>query len=176
MKDHLLANLNAVQQQAVTAQVPHSLVIAGAGSGKTRVLVHRIAWLIQMEGVASAEIFSVTFTNKAAATMRERVEGLLNASMGSMWMGTFHSLSHRFLRLHWQEAGLSQAFQIIDQDDQLKLITQIHKNLGLDEGKWPAKKSQWFINHNKDEGHRPAAIAISEGWVFFGLMEFQKKV
>ena len=139
MHNNLLADLNTVQKSAVTAKPSHTLVIAGAGSGKTRVLVHRIAWLIQMENVAASEIFSVTFTNKAAATMRKRVESLLGTSMHSMWMGTFHSLSHRFLRLHSQQAGLSESFQIIDQDDQLKLINQIHKQLCLDETKWAIK-------------------------------------
>jgi DNA helicase-2/ATP-dependent DNA helicase PcrA len=155
---HILNDLNDAQRQAVTAAPGNLLVLAGAGSGKTRVLVHRIAWLIQMEGVAPAGILSVTFTNKAANEMRGRIEELLEHPIGGMWVGTFHGLAHRLLRAHWQEAGLSEKFQILDSDDQLRLIKRTLQTLELDEGKWPAKQCQWYINQQKDEGLRAAHL------------------
>lgn len=150
----LLQSLNAPQQQAVSAPPSHMLVLAGAGSGKTRVLVHRIAWLIQQHHVAPHSILAVTFTNKAAHEMRGRIESLLGMSLGNMWVGTFHGLSHRLLRAHWQEAGLPQAFQILDADDQYRLIRRVQRSLNLEEDKWPPKQSQWFINKQKEAGHR----------------------
>jgi DNA helicase-2/ATP-dependent DNA helicase PcrA len=125
--------------------------LAGAGSGKTRVLVHRIAWLCQVEEVPPYSVLAVTFTNKAAAEMRTRVETLLGISSSGMWVGTFHGLSHRMLRLHWREAGLPQSFQILDSEDQLRVIRRVTKGLELDETLWPARQTQWFINANKDE-------------------------
>ncbi|MGK0259991.1 MAG: DNA helicase-2/ATP-dependent DNA helicase PcrA, partial [Candidatus Azotimanducaceae bacterium] len=117
---HILEGLNEPQRDAVSAKLGNTLVIAGAGSGKTRVLVHRIAWLIEVEGVSPHSILAVTFTNKAAAELRVRIEELLRISVRSMWVGTFHGLGHRLLRMHWQEAKLPQNFQIIDADDQLR--------------------------------------------------------
>ena len=157
----LLASLNDAQCQAVAAPLGRQLVLAGAGSGKTRVLVHRIAYLIQFLGASPYSILSVTFTNKAAAEMRERIEQLLGLNPNGMWVGTFHGLAHRLLRAHWQEAGLAQNFQILDSDDQQRLIKRVSKELGLDEQKWPAKQSQWFINGQKDEGLRPQHIQAS---------------
>ncbi|MGV3592879.1 MAG: DNA helicase II [Gammaproteobacteria bacterium] len=155
---HILNNLNDAQRQAVTAEPGNLLVLAGAGSGKTRVLVHRIAWLIQILGVSPGSILAVTFTNKAANEMKLRIEELLERPIGGMWVGTFHGLAHRLLRSHWQEAGLPEKFQILDSDDQLRLIKRINQNLGLDDGKWPAKQCQWFINQQKDEGLRSANL------------------
>jgi DNA helicase-2/ATP-dependent DNA helicase PcrA len=155
---HILNDLNDAQRQAVTAEPGNLLVLAGAGSGKTRVLVHRIAWLIQMEGVAPAGLLAVTFTNKAASEMRHRIESLLGHSLGGMWVGTFHGLAHRLLRSHWQEAGLPEKFQILDSDDQHRLIKRILQTLELDEAKWPAKQCQWFINQQKDEGLRASHL------------------
>ncbi len=155
---HILNSLNDAQRHAVTAETGNLLVLAGAGSGKTRVLVHRIAWLIEMEGVSPGGILAVTFTNKAANEMRIRIEQLLQRPIGGMWVGTFHGLAHRLLRTHWQEAGLPEKFQILDSDDQLRLIKRINQNLGLDEGKWPARQCQWFINEQKDEGLRAANL------------------
>ena len=155
---HILNNLNDAQRQAVTADPGNLLVLAGAGSGKTRVLVHRIAWLIQITGLSPGSILAVTFTNKAANEMRLRIEELLERPSGGMWVGTFHGLAHRLLRSHWQEAGLPEKFQILDSDDQLRLIKRINQNLGLDDGKWPAKQCQWFINQQKDEGLRAANL------------------
>ena len=155
---HILNDLNDAQRQAVTAELGNLLVLAGAGSGKTRVLVHRIAWLIQMEGVAPAGLLAVTFTNKAASEMRHRIESLLGHTLGGMWVGTFHGLAHRLLRSHWQEAGLPEKFQILDSDDQHRLIKRILQTLELDEAKWPAKQCQWFINQQKDEGLRASHL------------------
>jgi len=159
---HILEGLNEPQRQAVTAPVGNTLVIAGAGSGKTRVLVHRIAWLIQVEGISPNSILAVTFTNKAAKEMRARIEELLDLSVRSMWVGTFHGLAHRFLRMHWQQAKLAQNFQILDSDDQLRLVKRVMRSLDIDEQKWPARQATWFINGQKDEGRRAHEIAQSD--------------
>ncbi|MDX1346568.1 MAG: UvrD-helicase domain-containing protein, partial [Sedimenticolaceae bacterium] len=152
---HLLDQLNDAQREAVTAPQSNQLILAGAGSGKTRVLVHRIAWLIEVEQVSSWNILAVTFTNKAAREMRSRLEQMLNTPAGAMWVGTFHGLAHRLLRAHWKEADLPQGFQILDSDDQFRLIKRILKSLNLDDSKWPPRQVQWFINAQKDEGRRP---------------------
>ncbi len=152
---HILDPLNNAQREAVTAAAGTRLVLAGAGSGKTRVLVHRIAWLIQVENLPPWSLLAVTFTNKAAREMRTRIEEMLGHSVGGMWVGTFHGLTHRFLRTHWQDAGLPQHFQILDGDDQFRLIKRILKALELDESHWPPRQVQSFINKQKDEGLRP---------------------
>ncbi|WP_263146380.1 DNA helicase II [Pseudomonas sp. RIT-PI-AD] len=154
----LLNSLNDAQRQAVTAPLGRQLVLAGAGSGKTRVLVHRIAWLMQVERASLHSVLSVTFTNKAAAEMRHRIEQLMGISPQGMWVGTFHGLAHRLLRAHWQEAKLNQNFQILDSDDQQRLVKRVIRELGLDEQRWPARQAQWFINGKKDEGLRPQHI------------------
>jgi DNA helicase-2/ATP-dependent DNA helicase PcrA len=160
MNPDLLANLNPPQLQAVTFPHGNLLILAGAGSGKTRVLVHRIAWLTQ-NGVSAANILAVTFTNKAAAEMRSRLEQMLELSLTQMWVGTFHGLAHRLLRRHWQEAGLPQSFQIIDAEDQVRLLKRIHKAFNLDLEKWPVKKSVSFINNSKEKGLRPNRVEVS---------------
>lgn len=152
---HILENLNEAQRQAVTAPNQSQLVLAGAGSGKTRVLVHRIAWLIQVEGLSPLSVLAVTFTNKAANEMRGRIEGLLGVPVSGFWVGTFHGLSHRLLRRHWQEASLPQGFQILDSEDQLRLIKRVLRSLDLEEDRWPPKQAQGFINSQKDKGLRP---------------------
>jgi DNA helicase-2/ATP-dependent DNA helicase PcrA len=167
---HILNELNDAQRQAVTAQPEHMLILAGAGSGKTRVLVHRIAWLNQVEGISPYNIFAVTFTNKAAAEMRNRVEKLQGLPVAGMWVGTFHGLAHRLLRNHWKEAKLPQSFQILDSDDQYRLLRRILKSLELDEAKWPPKQAQAFINARKDEGKRPAHIDTSRNPVYEQLV------
>ena len=151
----ILENLNDAQREAVTAPAAPTLVIAGAGSGKTRVLVHRAAWLIDVEHVSPHGLLAVTFTNKAAAEMRSRIESLLEMPVQHLWIGTFHGLAHRMLRRHWREANLPQNFQIIDADDQLRLIKRLIRSLELDDGRWVPKEIQWFINAQKDEGLRP---------------------
>ena len=154
----ILDSLNDAQRTAVTAGSGNRLVLAGAGSGKTRVLVHRIAWLIQVEQVPPWSLLAVTFTNKAAREMKQRIERMLDVPAGGMWVGTFHGLAHRFLRAHWQDAKLPQQFQILDSDDQLRLVRRILKELELDEARWPPRQAQGFINKHKDEGRRAEQI------------------
>ncbi len=154
----ILDPLNDAQRAAVSAPVGPVLVLAGAGSGKTRVLIHRIAWAIVTEGASPYSILAVTFTNKAAAEMRQRIEKLLGVPGNAMWVGTFHGIAHRLLRLHWRDANLPQGFQILDGEDQLRLVKKIVKAMELDEARWVPKEIQWFINHNKDEGLRPGTL------------------
>jgi len=142
----ILDPLNDAQREAVTAPHRPTLVLAGAGSGKTRVLVHRIAWLIRVEGLAPQQLIAVTFTNKAAAEMRHRIEALLGFPTRHFWIGTFHGLAHRLL------------FQIMDSADQLRMIRRLLKDLQLDENEWDPKEIQWFINAQKDEGLRPEKV------------------
>jgi DNA helicase-2/ATP-dependent DNA helicase PcrA len=151
----ILESLNDAQRDAVTAPADPLLVIAGAGSGKTRVLTHRIAWLIDVKGVSPQGLLAVTFTNKAAAEMRGRIEALLQIPVNHLWIGTFHGLAHRMLRRHWQEAGLPQSFQIIDSDDQLRIIKRLIKGLEFEDDRWVPREIQYFINAQKDEGLRP---------------------
>jgi len=146
--------LNDAQRQAVTAPSQAMLVLAGAGSGKTRVLVHRIAWQIQVLGVSAHSILAVTFTNKAAREMRGRIEDLLNMSAQSMWIGTFHGIAHRLLRRHAKQAKLPETFQVMDSADQLRVIKRLLVTLNLDADKWPPRQVQWYINAQKDEGIR----------------------
>lgn len=169
MKDLITSCLNEPQMEAVTGLEQYLLILAGAGSGKTRVLVHRIAWLIQTMGVSPYAILAVTFTNKAAAEMRGRIEEMLRAPMSGMWVGTFHGLAHRLLRAHWQEAGLTQTFQVLDSEDQHRLIRRIMKSMNLDETKWPSKQAQWYINNQKDQALRAKDIR-SDGHVFTETM------
>jgi len=154
----LLDELNDKQREAVGAPSQNMLILAGAGSGKTRVLVHRIAWLIEVEHLSPFGILAVTFTNKAAKEMRNRVERLMANSLSNMWIGTFHGLAHRLLRMHYEEAKLPQNFTILDSDDQYRLVKRLIKALNLDEKHWPPKQVQWYINGNKDEGLRAAQV------------------
>ena len=140
----------------------HLLLVAGAGSGKTRVLVHRIAWLIEAENVSPGGLLAVTFTNKAAAEMRARTEALLQIPARAMWVGTFHGIAHRLLRMHSREAGLPDNFQILDADDQLRLVKRVMKTFDLDEQKWPARQAVWYINAQKDEGRRAKDVPLSD--------------
>jgi ATP-dependent DNA helicase UvrD/PcrA len=155
---HLLERLNDAQRQAVTAPLRPTLVLAGAGSGKTRVLTHRVAWLVEVERAAPQSILAVTFTNKAAGEMRGRIERMLDLPSAPLWTGTFHGIAHRLLRMHWREARLPQAFQILDSEDQLRAIRRVIKSLDLDEARWVPREMQWFINAQKDEGLRPSAL------------------
>jgi DNA helicase-2/ATP-dependent DNA helicase PcrA len=155
---HILEGMNDRQREAVSSPLGNSLVLAGAGSGKTRVLVHRISWLVEVEDVSPHGVLAVTFTNKAASEMRHRVEQLLGISVRPLWIGTFHGLAHRLLRIHWREAKIPQSFQVLDSDDQLRLVKRVMKMLDLDEQKWPSRQAVWFINTAKDEGRRPRHI------------------
>ncbi|WP_428771966.1 DNA helicase II [Vibrio sp.] len=154
----LLDGLNDKQREAVAAPLENLLVLAGAGSGKTRVLVHRIAWLMSVEEASPFAIMSVTFTNKAAAEMRGRIEELMMGSAAGMWNGTFHGICHRILRAHYLDAKLPEDFQIIDSDDQQRLLRRLIKAQNLDEKQWPPRQVAWWINGKKDEGLRPAHI------------------
>jgi ATP-dependent DNA helicase UvrD/PcrA len=151
----VLDPLNEAQREAVAAPTGNILLLAGAGSGKTRVLVHRIAWYIETNQTSPYGILAVTFTNKAAAEMRARIETLLQRPIGGMWVGTFHGIAHRLLRAHWQEAGLAESFQILDSDDQYRTIRRVIRAMQLDESQYPPREAQWFINAQKDEGLRP---------------------
>jgi DNA helicase-2/ATP-dependent DNA helicase PcrA len=155
----LLASLNEEQRAAVTAPLGPVLVLAGAGSGKTRVLTHRAAWLILENGVSPHGLMAVTFTNKAASEMRGRIESLLSMPADALWIGTFHGLSHRMLRRHWREARLPQSFQILDDDDQQRLVRRIIRDRELDEQRWVPREVQGFINASKDEGRRSKHLA-----------------
>ena len=155
---HLLEGLNPAQREAITAPATPLLILAGAGSGKTRVLVHRIAWLTQVMGVPPWGVLAVTFTNKAAREMRQRCDALMPDSTRGMWIGTFHGIAHRLLRLHWQEASLPETFQVLDSDDQLRLVKRVIADLELDDGRYPPRQAVWFINAQKDEGRRAASI------------------
>ncbi|BCL71599.1 DNA helicase [Vibrio nigripulchritudo] len=154
----LLDGLNDKQREAVAAPLENMLVLAGAGSGKTRVLVHRIAWLMAVEQASPFSIMSVTFTNKAAAEMRGRIEELMMGSASGMWNGTFHGICHRILRAHYLDARLPEDFQILDSEDQQRLLRRLIKALNLDEKQWPARQAAWWINGKKDEGLRPSHI------------------
>ena len=150
----IIESLNDTQREAVTATEKSLLVLAGAGSGKTRVLVHRVAWLLKAEGISPRGILAVTFTNKAAKEMCSRIEALLKISTRGMWVGTFHGLTHRLLRHHASDADLPDTFQILDSDDQYRVIRRLLKVLNLDESRWSPRQIQHFINAQKDEGKR----------------------
>jgi DNA helicase-2/ATP-dependent DNA helicase PcrA len=166
----ILNSLNPAQQEAVRSPLGHQLILAGAGSGKTRVLTHRIVWLVENEKISPFNLLAVTFTNKAANEMRSRIEKLLHVPTKSMWIGTFHGLSHRFLRAHWQEAGLPQSFQILDSDDQFRMIRRVIIALNLDEDRFPPKEAQWFINGQKEEGRGPHQVDVRD----FAIQTFIK--
>ena len=166
----ILSPLNDAQRDAVAAENQNMLVLAGAGSGKTRVLVHRIAWLIRAENYSPWSILAVTFTNKAAREMRSRIEEMLQIPSQGMWVGTFHGLAHRLLKAHWRDAGLPQNFQILDSDDQLRLVKRVCRELDLDESRWPAKQAMWYINGAKDEGLRSAHVDVPAGDLFAQTM------
>jgi len=155
----IIDGLNDNQSQSVTLDnTQNALILAGAGSGKTRVLTHRIAYLVTQKNTHIDAILAVTFTNKAAKEMRERLEMLLRRPIRSMWVGTFHGLAHRLLRAHPIEANLSTQFQILDQQDQFRIVKRLMKENQIDESKYPVRKIQWFINQQKDEGIRPNDI------------------
>lgn len=162
----ITAGLNQRQLESVTLDISHnSLILAGAGSGKTRVLTHRIAYLVTQKDIHTDAILAVTFTNKAALEMRERLGMLLRRPIQSMWVGTFHGLAHRLLRTHYDKANLSSAFQILDAQDQFRIVKRLMKENNIDEAKFPVRKIQWFINQQKDEGLR--AQDIDAGYNYF---------
>jgi len=154
----LFRDLNERQREAVTAPLGNTLVLAGAGSGKTKVLVSRIAWLVEHEKLSPHSILAVTFTNKAAGEMRARLHGLLGMPVLGLWVGTFHGLCHRILRRHYREANLPEHFHILDSEDQGRVIKRVIAALNLDSEQWPVKQAQAFINGRKDEGIRPQHV------------------
>lgn len=154
----LLNGLNERQREAVTSPLGNMLVLAGAGSGKTRVLVSRIAWLIEQQHLSPHAILAVTFTNKAAGEMRSRLSSMLSTPVLGLWVGTFHGLCHRLLRRHYKEANLPEQFHILDSEDQARVIKRVIASLNLDPDQWPVKQAQSFINGKKDEGIRPQHV------------------
>ncbi|MGH8631797.1 MAG: UvrD-helicase domain-containing protein, partial [Burkholderiales bacterium] len=158
----ILEGLNEQQLEAVTLPHQSALILAGAGSGKTRVLTTRIAWLIQTGQVGPQALIAVTFTNKAAREMLTRISAMLPINTRGMWVGTFHGLCNRLLRTHHRDAGLPQTFQILDSADQLSVIKRVMRGLGVDEEKYPSKQAQWFINANKEEGLRARQVEVSD--------------
>ena len=160
----IFESLNEPQRNAVTSESKNLLVLAGAGSGKTRVIAHRVAWLIKAENVNPHSILTVTFTNKASREMRGRIEGIVQQEMGNFWCGTFHGISHRLLRTHWEEAGLRKEFAILDSEDQYRVIKRVVKSMGLDDTKWPPRQIQWFINKQKDECRRSKDVEVSDDY------------
>ncbi|HNP26815.1 MAG TPA: UvrD-helicase domain-containing protein [Nitrosomonas sp.] len=162
MSSSLLADLNTQQLEAITLPHQSVLVLAGAGSGKTRVLTTRIAYLIQSGQVNPFSILAVTFTNKAAKEMLTRIHAMLPVNTRGMWVGTFHGLCHRLLRAHYQEAGLPQTFQILDMADQLAMIKRILKSLSVDDKRFPPRQVQWFINNAKESGQRAIDVIVDD--------------
>src|SRR5205085_9560225 len=159
----LLANLNPEQLAAVTLPARPALILAGAGSGKTRVLTTRIAWLIQTGQVSPGGVMAVTFTNKAAKEMLTRLGAMLPVPVRGMWIGTFHGLCNRFLRAHWKLAALPQGFQLLDSADQQSAVKRIVKAMNLDEERFPPKQATWFIAGEKEDGLRPKDVEIHDG-------------
>ncbi|MDD5216269.1 MAG: UvrD-helicase domain-containing protein, partial [Methylococcales bacterium] len=158
----IIAPLNDAQRTAVTASEKSMLILAGAGSGKTRVLVHRIVWQIQVNAVSPQSILAVTFTNKAAREMRGRIEMLLETNASAMWIGTFHGIAHRLLRRHSEQARLPKDFQVLDSNDQQRLIKRLLEDLQIDTKELPPKEIQWFINEQKDAGLRSKHLVDSD--------------
>jgi ATP-dependent DNA helicase UvrD/PcrA len=157
----LLQGLNPEQLAAVTLPHQHALILAGAGSGKTRVLTTRIAWLLSTGQISPQQVLAVTFTNKAAKEMTARLAAMLPINVRGMWIGTFHGLCNRLLRAHYRDAGLPQLFQILDTADQLSAIKRLLKSLNVDDEKFPPRELQWFINAQKEQGLRASAV---EAW------------
>lgn len=170
----LLDQLNPEQRQAVESDAQHLLVLAGAGSGKTRVLTHRIAWLIAAGLASPYSVLSVTFTNKAAREMRGRVEELLEAPSTGLWLGTFHGLAHRLLKAHTVDAGLPENFQVMDSDDQLRLVKRVMTERGIPDDRVPPKQAQGYINRQKDEGIRAGASYGNGDWFGEALVEIYR--
>ena len=162
---YILDELNPIQREAVTDESHHSLILAGAGSGKTKVITHKVAWLSSVKGVNPLSLLTVTFTNKAAKEMRGRIENILEENLNQMWCGTFHGIFHRMLKMHWQEAKLVKDFSVIDSEDQIRVLKRVIQNMNLDLDTWQPRDTQWFINKQKDEGRRKAKLNINATFV-----------
>ena len=162
---YILDELNPIQREAVTDESHHSLILAGAGSGKTKVITHKVAWLSSVKGVNPLSLLTVTFTNKAAKEMRGRIENILEENLNQMWCGTFHGIFHRMLKIHWQEAKLVKDFSVIDSEDQIRVLKRVIQNMNLDLDTWQPRETQWFINKQKDEGRRKAKLNMNATFV-----------
>ncbi len=163
-QSNLLKTLNKAQREAVTAPLGHLMILAGAGSGKTKVLTHRIAWLIETGQAKSNQILAVTFTNKAANEMRERINSLLQEPTPGLWVGTFHGIAHRLLRIHWEAAQLPQNFQILDSEDQKRLLKQVIRSLEMDDKVLTPRKAAHFINARKDQALRAKDVVVDDNY------------
>jgi DNA helicase-2/ATP-dependent DNA helicase PcrA len=162
MSSLIVQSLNPEQAHAVTLPNEHALILAGAGSGKTKVLTTRIAWLLQQGHVGAGGILAVTFTNKAAKEMKLRLTSMLPVNVGAMWIGTFHGLCNRFLRAHYKLAGLPQTFQILDTQDQLSAVKRLCKQFNVDDEQFPPKQLSWFFSACKDDGKRPKDVEVND--------------
>ena len=162
---YILDELNSPQREAVSDESKHSLILAGAGSGKTRVITHKVAWLCKVHNLNPMSLLTVTFTNKAAKEMRGRIENILGEQLNQMWCGTFHSLFHRMLRRHSEEAGLNKSFSILDSEDQNRVIKRVIKSLDLDDATWQPSQAQWFINNQKEEARRKPKIKSNASFI-----------
>src|SRR5687767_8063474 len=158
----LLQNLNPEQRAAVTLPNEHALILAGAGSGKTRVLTTRIAWLLSTGQVSPGGVMAVTFTNKAAKEMMTRLAAMLPVNVRGMWIGTFHGLCNRFLRAHYKLANLPQSFQILDTQDQLSAVKRLMKQFNVDEERFPPKQLMWFVAGCKEDGQRAKDVVVRD--------------
>ena len=162
---YILDDLNSPQREAVSDESKHSLILAGAGSGKTRVITHKVAWLCKVHNLNPMSLLTVTFTNKAAKEMRGRIENILGEQLNQMWCGTFHSLFHRMLRRHSEDAGLNKSFSILDSEDQNRVIKRVIKSLDLDDVTWQPSQAQWFINNQKEEARRKPKIKSNASFI-----------
>ena len=162
---YILDELNPIQREAVTDESPHSLILAGAGSGKTKVITHKVAWLSSVKGINPMSLLTVTFTNKAAKEMRGRIENILEENLNQMWCGTFHGIFHKMLKIHWQDANLIKDFSVIDSEDQVRVLKRVIQGMNLDIETWQPKDTQWFINKQKDEGKRKASLSMNATFV-----------
>ena len=162
---YILDELNPIQRDAVTDESPHSLILAGAGSGKTKVITHKVAWLSSVKGINPMSLLTVTFTNKAAKEMRGRIENILEENLNQMWCGTFHGIFHKMLKIHWQDANLIKDFSVIDSEDQVRVLKRVIQGMNLDLETWQPKDTQWFINKQKDEGKRKASLSMNATFV-----------
>ena len=162
---YILDDLNSPQREAVSDESKHSLILAGAGSGKTRVITHKVAWLCKVHNLNPMSLLTVNFTNKAAKEMRGRIENILGEQLNQMWCGTFHSLFHRMLRRHSEEAGLNKSFSILDSEDQNRVIKRVIKSLDLDDATWQPSQAQWFINNQKEEARRKPKIKSNASFI-----------
>ena len=162
---YILDELNPIQREAVTDESSHSLILAGAGSGKTKVITHKVAWLSSVKGINPMSLLTVTFTNKAAKEMRGRIENILEENLNQMWCGTFHGIFHKMLKIHWQDANLIKDFSVIDSEDQIRVLKRVIQGMNLDLETWQPRDTQWFINKQKDEGKRKASLSMNSTFV-----------